>query len=60
MTQTYMHTWAGWWKDIHQDHTRLIPAGQDFWFQTCGHQHGWAASNTHHRQEYSWVGTRPS
>ena len=53
-----MHTAAGWWKDVHQDHTRLIPANQDFWFQTCGHTHGWGSGNTHHRQEYQWVGDR--
>jgi len=59
-TQTYMHTYHGWWKDQHQDHTHYIPAGQDFWFQTCGGAHGWGNGNSHHRQEFHWVGTRPS
>jgi len=59
-TQTYMHTYHGWWKDQHQDHTHYIPAGQDFWFQTCGGAHGWGSGNSHHRQEFHWVGTRPS
>jgi len=59
-TMTYMHTYYGWWKDTHQDHTHYIPAGQDFWFQTCGGAHGWGSGNSHHRQEYHWVGTRPS
>jgi len=55
-----MHTYHGWWKDIHQDHTHLISSGQDFWFETCGHTHQWVTGNSHHRQEYQWLGTRPT
>ena len=57
-SQSYMRTYHGWWKDIHQDHTHLISAGQDFWFETCGHTHQWVSGNSHHRQEFQWLGTR--
>jgi len=58
ITTSYFHTAAGWWKDTHQDHTHYIPANQDFWFQACGGTHGWSGAGYHHRQEYSWQGTR--
>ena len=58
-TQTYFHTYGGWWKDQHQNHIHLVNAGQDFWFQACGNTHNWGSGNSHQRQEYSWLGTRP-
>ena len=57
-TQTHMHTYRGWWKDQHQNHMHYIPAGQDFWFQSCGDAHHWGGGQTYQRQEYSWLGTR--
>jgi hypothetical protein len=58
--QTYQHTGRGWWKSDYSDHTFYIAAGQDFWFQGCGHYHNANSDFRHQRQEFMWYGKRPN
>jgi hypothetical protein len=60
MRYTHMHVRYGWWKSHYSDHTFFIAAGQDFWFQGCGHYHNANSDFRHQRQEFMWYGKRPN
>jgi hypothetical protein len=60
MRNVHQHTGRGWWKSDYSDHTFYIAAGQDFWFQGCGHFHNAGGEYHYQRQEFMWYGKRPN